>query len=100
MTPPELDPAIAEFYHRAPEEDRLEQGAFALEGLRTRELIAPCPAAARNGARCRRGCRCVCPLARGRRVYGPFGRPGAAAGRRSGAAERGPLPAARLVPSW
>jgi hypothetical protein len=39
MTPPELDPAVAEFYHRAPEEDRLEQGAFALEGLRTRELI-------------------------------------------------------------
>jgi ubiquinone/menaquinone biosynthesis C-methylase UbiE len=39
MTPPGLDPAIAEFYHRAPEEDRLEQGAFALEGLRTRELI-------------------------------------------------------------
>jgi ubiquinone/menaquinone biosynthesis C-methylase UbiE len=37
--PPELDPAIAGFYQRAPEEDRLEQGAFALEGLRTRELI-------------------------------------------------------------
>jgi ubiquinone/menaquinone biosynthesis C-methylase UbiE len=39
MTPPELDPAIAGFYQRAPEEDRLEQGALALEGLRTRELI-------------------------------------------------------------
>jgi len=37
--PPEFNPTIAEFYHRAPEEDRLEQGAFALEGLRTRELI-------------------------------------------------------------
>jgi SAM-dependent methyltransferase len=35
----ELDPTIAEFYHKAPEEDRLEQDAFALEGLRTRELI-------------------------------------------------------------
>jgi len=33
--PPEFNPTIAEFYHRAPEEDRLEQGAFALEGLRT-----------------------------------------------------------------
>jgi ubiquinone/menaquinone biosynthesis C-methylase UbiE len=37
--PPELDPAIAEYYHRAPEEDRLEQGPFLLEQLRTRELI-------------------------------------------------------------
>ena len=39
MTPPELDPTIAEFYHRAPEEDRLEQDPFLLEGVRTRELI-------------------------------------------------------------
>ena len=37
--PPEFNPTIAEFYHRAPEEHRLEQGAFALEELRTRELI-------------------------------------------------------------
>jgi ubiquinone/menaquinone biosynthesis C-methylase UbiE len=37
--PPEFNPTITEFYHRSPEEDRLEQGAFALEGLRTRELI-------------------------------------------------------------
>jgi ubiquinone/menaquinone biosynthesis C-methylase UbiE len=37
--PPELDPAIAEFYHRAREEDRLATGPFLLEGLRTRELI-------------------------------------------------------------
>jgi ubiquinone/menaquinone biosynthesis C-methylase UbiE len=37
--PPEFNPTIAEFYRQAPEEQRLEQGAFALEGLRTRELI-------------------------------------------------------------
>jgi hypothetical protein len=37
--PPEFNPTIAKFYHQAPEEDRLEQGAFLLEGLRTRELI-------------------------------------------------------------
>jgi ubiquinone/menaquinone biosynthesis C-methylase UbiE len=37
--PPELDPAIAEYYHRAPEEHRLEQGPFLLEEVRTRELI-------------------------------------------------------------
>ncbi len=37
--PPALDPAIAEFYHRTPEESRLEEGAFLLEALRTRELI-------------------------------------------------------------
>jgi SAM-dependent methyltransferase len=37
--PPEFDSNIAEFYHRAPEEDRLEQGPFLLEALRTRELI-------------------------------------------------------------
>ena len=37
--PPELDPTIAEFYDRAPEESRLEQGAFLLEALRTREVI-------------------------------------------------------------
>ena len=37
--PPEFDPAITDFYQRAPEEDRLEQGPFLLEALRTRELI-------------------------------------------------------------
>jgi ubiquinone/menaquinone biosynthesis C-methylase UbiE len=36
---PELDPTIAEFYHRSPEEHRLEQGPFLLEELRTREVI-------------------------------------------------------------
>ena len=35
----ELDPRIAEFYQQTPEEERLEQGPFILEELRTRELI-------------------------------------------------------------
>ncbi|HYF39400.1 MAG TPA: methyltransferase domain-containing protein [Gemmatimonadales bacterium] len=42
------DPEVAEYYARAPEEERLEQGAFVLEELRTRELIvrfAPRPPA-------------------------------------------------------
>jgi ubiquinone/menaquinone biosynthesis C-methylase UbiE len=34
-----LDSSIADFYERAPEEARLEHGAFLLEGARTRELI-------------------------------------------------------------
>jgi SAM-dependent methyltransferase len=41
-----LDPVIADYYDRAPEEARLEQGAFQLEEARTRELIqrfAPAP---------------------------------------------------------
>ncbi len=45
---PELDPAIAEYYSRIPEDDRLAQGPFLLEGMRTRELIqrhAPAPPA-------------------------------------------------------
>jgi ubiquinone/menaquinone biosynthesis C-methylase UbiE len=37
--PPELNPTIADFYFRAPEEHRLEQGPFLLEELRSRELI-------------------------------------------------------------
>lgn len=37
--PPHLDPAIRDYYDSAPEESRLEHGAFQLEGLRTRELI-------------------------------------------------------------
>jgi SAM-dependent methyltransferase len=37
--PPEFDSTIAEYYCRAREEHRLEQGAFLLEALRTRELI-------------------------------------------------------------
>ncbi len=37
--PPEFDSRIAEYYRQAPEECRLEQGAFLLESLRTRELI-------------------------------------------------------------
>jgi ubiquinone/menaquinone biosynthesis C-methylase UbiE len=47
--PHELDPTIADYYQRAPEEQRLEQGAFVLEEVRTRELIerhAPAPPAA------------------------------------------------------
>jgi ubiquinone/menaquinone biosynthesis C-methylase UbiE len=36
---PVLDPAIADYYGRAPEESRLEHGAFLLEQVRTRELI-------------------------------------------------------------
>lgn len=36
---PELDPTIAGYYHRTPEEDRLEQGPSLLEALRTREVI-------------------------------------------------------------
>jgi ubiquinone/menaquinone biosynthesis C-methylase UbiE len=45
---PVLDPAIADYYGRAPEESRLEHGAFRLEQVRTRELIerhAPPPPA-------------------------------------------------------
>jgi ubiquinone/menaquinone biosynthesis C-methylase UbiE len=34
-----IDPAITAYYDRAPEESRLEQGAFQLEEARTRELI-------------------------------------------------------------
>ncbi len=34
-----IDPTIVDFYERMPEEDRLEQGEFLLEALRTRELI-------------------------------------------------------------
>jgi ubiquinone/menaquinone biosynthesis C-methylase UbiE len=37
--PAQLDPTIAEYYQRAPEEHRLEKGAFVLEEVRTRELI-------------------------------------------------------------
>ena len=37
--PPEFDSAIAAYYDRATEEDRLEQGPFLLEALRTKELI-------------------------------------------------------------
>jgi Methyltransferase domain len=35
----ELDPRIAQFYHKTPEEDRLKQGPFVLEELRTREVV-------------------------------------------------------------
>ena len=34
-----FDPTVRDYYDRAPEESRLEHGAFQLEGLRTRELI-------------------------------------------------------------
>ena len=37
--PDDIDPDIAEFYHRTSEETRLEEGAFQLEEARTRELI-------------------------------------------------------------
>ncbi len=43
-----IDPAVTDYYERVPEESRLEQGAFQLEQLRTRELIerhAPPPPA-------------------------------------------------------
>jgi hypothetical protein len=43
-----LDPEIADFYERSPEESRLETGRSQLEGARTRELIerhAPPPPA-------------------------------------------------------
>src|SRR5688500_7262740 len=46
--PTRLDPAVAEFYDRTPEESRLQQGLFQLEEARTRELIerhAPPPPA-------------------------------------------------------
>ena len=36
---PELDRAVLQFYDRTPEESRLEQGAFLLESIRTRDLI-------------------------------------------------------------
>lgn len=46
--PAGFDPAIVTYYDQAPEESRLEQGAFRLEAVRTRELIerhaAPPPA--------------------------------------------------------
>jgi ubiquinone/menaquinone biosynthesis C-methylase UbiE len=44
----DFDPVIADYYDRAPEETRLEQGPFQLEEARTRELIlrfAPGPPA-------------------------------------------------------
>ena len=47
-TPNVMDPAIATYYDRAPEEARLGQGPFQLEEARTRELIerfAPPPPA-------------------------------------------------------
>lgn len=34
-----FDPAIRAYYEQAPEERRLESGAFRLEAVRTRELI-------------------------------------------------------------
>lgn len=37
--PSRIDLSVAEYYQRAPEEHRLEQGPFLLEALRTRELI-------------------------------------------------------------
>jgi ubiquinone/menaquinone biosynthesis C-methylase UbiE len=37
--PAGFDPTIAAYYDRAPEESRLEQGAFRIEQVRTRELI-------------------------------------------------------------
>jgi ubiquinone/menaquinone biosynthesis C-methylase UbiE len=37
--PAGFDPAIATYYNEAPEESRLEHGAFRLEELRSRELI-------------------------------------------------------------
>ena len=48
QTRPELDPNIVEYYQNWPEEERLQQGPFILEELRTREVIerfAPKPPA-------------------------------------------------------
>src|SRR5712671_698312 len=39
QTPTSLDSSIRAYYDRAPEESRLELGAFRLEELRSRELI-------------------------------------------------------------
>jgi ubiquinone/menaquinone biosynthesis C-methylase UbiE len=39
QTPTSLDSSIGDYYDRAPEESRLELGAFRLEELRSRELI-------------------------------------------------------------
>src|SRR3954463_3859050 len=36
---PDIDPLIADYYEHAREEDRLQQGPFVLEAIRTRELI-------------------------------------------------------------
>jgi ubiquinone/menaquinone biosynthesis C-methylase UbiE len=47
--PKDFDPLVSEYYDRAPEETRLQQGPFQLEEARTRELIqrfAPSPPAA------------------------------------------------------
>lgn len=47
-TPKGIEPSITHYYDHAPEESRLEHGAFHLEGARTRELIerhAPPPPA-------------------------------------------------------
>ena len=46
--PPSVDPSVTDYYEQAPEEERLGQGAFVLEELRTREIIeryAPRPPA-------------------------------------------------------
>lgn len=48
QTRPELDPSIIKYYQNWPEEERLQQGPFILEELRTREVIerfAPKPPA-------------------------------------------------------
>jgi ubiquinone/menaquinone biosynthesis C-methylase UbiE len=48
IPPNGFDPIIADYYNRAPEEARLQQGPFQLEEARTRELIerfAPPPPA-------------------------------------------------------
>ena len=37
--PKDVDPAVTDYYERAPEESRLEMGPFKLEAVRTRELI-------------------------------------------------------------
>jgi SAM-dependent methyltransferase len=46
--PRSVDPSITDYYEQAPEEERLQQGAFVLEELRTRDIIqryaAPAPA--------------------------------------------------------
>ncbi len=101
MTPtPTFDPAIADYYRRAPEEQRLERGPFQLEAARTRELIgrfAPPPPATVLDVGGAAGAYALELVARGYAVHlvDPVPRLVAEARRRSDAAER-PLASCRV----